>query len=210
MTTMISSFDTTVRRATLPQIKYISDLLNELPLWHVNLTGRARDTALNVWANTADQCVERITITDASDTLDALLKLRRDARSSAKPSATSHHGAPQLSQALKQINLGRYALPRKKDGVVDAFEVVERPNGQRFLNQLLGGNVSGTKFHRKRLNVALQAAAARAILVDQKAAALLYADTYCECPRCGVALTHPRSKLAKIGKVCAGEWGWVW
>lgn len=114
-----------------------------------------------------------------------------------------------LTDLLNLINPGRYALIRTKDNGVDFFEVIEHDN-HRYINQLLGGSDGKTKFRRKYLELDIQITAAKVILDDQRASALLYADTYHECPRCGVALTHPRSIKARIGKSCALIWGWDW
>jgi len=195
------------RPATVPMLRYIHDLAVKLELAPGDVDADVLETAFDVIGNEGSDDPKFISFAEARKALDVLIPLHR-AREDARRCPV--RGLPELGELLKQINPGRYALPRKKDGVIDCFEVVERKDGRRFLNQLLGGNVAGTKFHRKHLPIELQAAAARAILGDQKAAARLYADTYCECPRCGVALTHPRSRTARIGEVCAKAWGWTW
>lgn len=200
------SVSTAARLATRPQIKYIADLLEQIPEWHKKITGNVLVTALNVRDNDTETCEQYIAFDEASAALNVLVPMRRQHVMLSAAKKASDAG---LAQLLKQINVGRYALPRKSDGVVDTFEVVERKNGKRYVNQLVGGG-HGSKFNRKMLTTGLQAAAARAILQDQKAAAQLYAKTYTECARCGTALTHPRSQAALIGKHCADQWGWIW
>lgn len=194
------------RPATERQIAYVRSLAEQLNLAPGDVDAAVYETALNALASVDSSDPKFISFAEASAAIDALKPLVRAKRLAQQPVTMS----VTLAEQLAQINPGRYALPRKKDGVIDCFEVVERKDGKRYLNQLLGGNVAGTKFRRKYLPVNLQAAAARAILADQKASAELYADTYAECPRCHVALTHPRSRAAKIGKACAAEWGWTW
>lgn len=200
----------TTPKATRRQVEYINDLLMQVPDWRTRLYGRTLRTALNAAENSVEICVAYMTRDDAANLLDTLIPMRPTKLRMSRTSQQPIDSFAQLQAALKQINPGRYALPRKKDSVVDFFEVVERKNGTRFLNQLLGGNIACTKFHRKHLSNEMQAAAARAITVDQTAAAKLYANTYHECPRCGVALTHPRSIAASIGEACAKAWGWAW
>lgn len=194
------------RPATERQIAYVRSLAEQLNLAPGDVDDAVYETALNALANVDSPDPKFISFAEASAAIDALKPLVRAKRLAQQPVTMS----VMLAEQLAQINLGRYALPRKKDGVIDCFEVVERKDGKRYLNQLLGGNVAGTKFRRKYLPVNLQVAAARAILADQKASAELYADTYAECPRCYAALTHPRSRAAKIGKACADAWGWTW
>jgi len=195
------SLTTISRPASDKQIKYVVDLADKRN-FQGHVSAQTLDVILRARVRQSPPkfvAPPFVSAADASDAIDALLRCR--------PIAASSTTGIEL---LRQIRPGRYALPRRSDGAVDAFEVVERPNGKLFLNQLLGGNISGAKFHRKYLPAQLQAAAARAISADQDASAKLYADTYCECPRCGAALTHPRSRAARIGKACADVWGWTW
>lgn len=196
--------------ATTRQLRYIIDMANAFD-WETHVIGNTVRAAIYDAIST-DGDPERVFIPrdEASDAIDVLIPLYRTLGKPQRNGKTNGGDNGVLAKLLAQINTGRYALPRKSDGVVDFFEVVERDGGKRYCNQLLGGSIACTKFHHKHLPVHLQAAAARAILVDQKAAALLYADTYHECPRCGVALTHPRSITARIGKQCASVWGWDW
>lgn len=197
---------TMLRPATEPQLKYIRDLAAKVPNWYPQVDGTVGDTILDVLGNVGNPDPKFVAFAEASAALDALIPLAK-----AVPAVTPAHAGSddwkQLCQLLKQINPGKYALPRKKDGEVDFFEVIERKNGVRFLNQLLGG---GNKFNRKQLSNHLQACAARAILGDQKAAARLFAEKTETCPRCSTGLTHPRSIATKIGPNCAIAWGWTW
>lgn len=197
----------TARSATPPMVRYIRDLAAGLELKACDVDSEVLDTVRDVVYNESAARPRFIAFADARRALNVLVPLLR-ARENAR--SRPIHGLLELNELLRQVKPGRYALPRKSDRVVDFFEVVERRDGKRYLNQLLGGSVASSKFHRKHLPIELQAAAARSILDDQRAAARLYADEYHECPRCGVALTHPRSIAARIGKVCASEWGWTW
>jgi hypothetical protein len=185
-----------VRPATGPQLGYIRDLADKIPNWYDAVTDdQVRETVLDTLAD------KFVSFAEARVALDALVPLFRQAPRSGN--------ADRPIDLLKKINPGKYALPRKKDGVVDFFEVVERKNGKRYLNQLVGGGIVG-KFNRKNLSPQLQAAAARAILADQVSAAKLFAEKTTTCPRCFTALTNPRSLAAKIGPDCAAAWGWSW
>lgn len=130
---------------------------------------------------------------DASATIDALLHCNFVAVSDAKSTS--------VAQLLTKIPRSMYALPRKSDpNVWDFFEVVQRKNGRLYLNQLIG---SPGDWSRKYLPPALQAAAARAILQDPKAAAVAYAKRHGRCAVCNAHLSDPASIDRSMGPICA-------
>jgi hypothetical protein len=199
--------------ASTNQIKYIADLATKIENWDTLIKNPgAVETIFDILGNVGNPNPKFVSLNEAHIALDEFytVTLQLKAKSAPTPHVTKKSQVVGLDALLTTIKPGRYALPRKADGVIDCFEVVKWKNGKRFLYQLLGGNISGSKFHRKYLSQELQGAAGRAIAAYQKAAAWLYAETYCECPRCHVALTHPRSKKAHIGQTCAKEWGWPW
>ena len=64
-------------------------------------------------------------------------------------------GAPTaaLATTLARLPLSRYALSRVADGEWDFFEVVERANGPRYVNRLVG---SPGDWRRDRLGTVLR------------------------------------------------------
>lgn len=195
------------RPASPAQVSYIRDLTVKIPNWFELVKTVEAETVLDVLGNVNNPDPKFVSLDEAKAALNVLVPLSRVA-GTVQPKHDGSDDWKQLCQLLRQINPGKYALPRKSDPAeIDFFEVVERKNGVRFLNQLLGG---GSKFNRKHLSNHLQACAARAILGDQKAAAKLFAEKTETCPRCFTALTEKRSRDAKIGPVCAKAWGWSW
>lgn len=194
--------------ASLKQIKYIANLAAQR-----HIVGRVTQP-VEVIVNLATAIMKRLEVNPAADfdiaikvtgittrhasvAIDTLLKIRPEQ----KVSGTDTFAELQI--LLQGVSDGFYALPRKIDSVWDFFEVVTKKDGARWVNQLLGGN-------RKMLSIPMQSAAARAITSDWKAAALAFAERTKRCPKCHTRLTHPRSLVAKIGKKCAGDWGWPW
>jgi hypothetical protein len=191
--------------ASLKQVKYIVDLANQRivagkvtqPVQLV--VEKAKRIVLMLPTRSFDDLVLQAGVTGqhASVAIDALLAIKPEP----KPGTAGDYA--RLQAVLENIPEGFYALPRKVDGVWDFFQVVTKAKGARWVNQLVGGN-------RKILSLTMQAAAARAIADDQKAAALAYAKWTKNCPKCGTRLTRARSLAAKIGPSCAKAWGWAW
>lgn len=181
--------------ATTPQIQYITDLMKSRN-YSGNISPKVLSTVICVKYNSelpvgADTLP--ISKTDASDAIKALLQCSSIASKSV--------GLTSVAQLLVKIPQSMYALPRKNDpNTWDFFEVVTRRNGRIYINQLIG---SPGDWNRKFLPPALQAAAARAILLDPKAAAVAYAKQHGRCAVCNAHLSDPASIDRSMGPVCA-------
>jgi hypothetical protein len=175
--------------ATMKQRNYIRDLSSKR-----DIDGHVTDSVLY----TIDQVRRNNLITGAaaSEAISALLRCRPFPTLNTAGSAT----IKEKSDLLRQLPLSRYALPRKDTGEWNFFEVVQRPNGIRYLNQLLG---SPNDWNRKTISVQLQTAAARAILIDPKASAVAYASRHGRCAVCNAHLSDPESIARSMGPVCA-------
>lgn len=201
---MIGTYAPT-KPATEKQTTYVRDLVAQRPGWSTVLTGQVAATVQDLLFNAAAlehpdlQEPRFVSTKEASAAISALLGLGRQ---------TEPNGHLKLQLLLENLNVGKYALFRKDDsGVLDFFEIVERKNGKRYLNQLLG---CPGDWNRKHLPADLQRAAARAIAGDWVAAAKQYAEHFQACARCDAPLSNPRSRAAKIGHDCAQVWGWPW
>lgn len=203
----------TVSPATNPQVELIKALVSERPNYHQHLAGQAAETVHDVLGNVGNPDPKFVSLREARAAIRALLTVAKPgaaAQRSGLRQAASKFTA--LQEQLRKLHVGHYALPRRADGVLDFFEVVERDGkngrpGARYVNRLLG---SPGDWRREHLSVDLQAAAARAISGDWVAAAKLYADHFQTCARCDAPLSNTRSRAAKIGHDCAKIWGWKW
>ena len=200
----------TVTPASPKQVDYIRDLTAGRPEWQSVITGPAAETIFDVLGNVGSSDPKFITTHEASAAIKALLRVRPVSTVTATLKQVTSKFID-LQTALAKLHVGHYALPRKADGVIDFFEVIEREgkNGKptRYLNRLLG---CPGDWNREHLSVDLQAAAARAISGDWVAAAQAYATHFQTCAKCDAPLSHPRSRVAKIGPKCAKDWGWKW
>lgn len=192
MTTTITAPDTTPKMR-----KLVADLVTERPGWSDALEETARAAVYAVLAGVDQAEPAYVPMSEGRTAIRSLLAVPRP-----RPTASNA-----LQRLLKTVPIGRFALPRKADGVWDFFEVIERKNGVRHVNQLLG---SPGDYSRRYLPDNYQAAAARAISGDWKAAAVAFATETRHCAKCGAPLTHERSLKANIGPTCAVSWGWEW
>jgi hypothetical protein len=180
---------TTYDKATDKQIAYIVNLEQKrayqgnVSVRVMDIIDRAKYNATNL-ENSQEYFISKV---EASETIDALLSCRPIVVSTA------------ATTLLAQIPESKYALPRKDGTGWDFFEVVQRKSG-RFLNQLLG---APGDWSRKYLSPTLQAAAARAILMDPKASAIAYAKQHGRCAVCDAHLSNPESIARSMGPVCA-------
>lgn len=182
--------------ATPKQISFIEALLEKRD--HTgHLTAEVQVIANRVVINKDRDTETKLFVgkRDASKVIDALLACKP------LPGGTTNSDAIAAKNALlAKLPLSMYALPRANDPETwDFFEVVERKSG-RYLNQLLG---SPSDWNRKYLPLALQSAAARAILSDPKSAAVAYAQRHGRCAVCNAHLSDPKSIEQSMGPVCA-------
>lgn len=187
--------------ATDKQMKFILDLAAGRA-WEDVLDGQLWETVFDVMGNVGSEDPKYVDRREASAAIDALLKCPK-VTAPVKPSDT-----PAVADPMRDLPLVKFALPRKDDpNEVAFFEVVERKNGRRFINRLIGA--PGT-WQRQFLPAAHQASAARAFAADVKAAMDRYSDEFTACSRCDSPLSDDRSRAARLGFVCAGKLGRDW
>lgn len=97
-------------------------------------------------------------------------------------------------------------------GVVEFFSLDEvKKYGKvsfRAIRKLTGAPGS---WHRGFLSVHQQLAIMQQLIgYGWEQAAKDYADKHGRCARCDAFLSDARSRAAKVGEHCAGEWGWPW
>lgn len=151
------------------------------------------ETVFDVIGNVDSSDPKFVGLREASQAIAALkLCPRRSQETSASPA---------LAGLLVKLPLSRYALRRANDlDTWDFFEVVEREDGRRYVNQLLG---SPADWNRKMLTRELQFAAATHILEAPKASAIEYARQHGRCAVCNSHLSDPASIARSMGPVCA-------
>jgi uncharacterized protein DUF6011 len=193
----------TRRPATDAQVKYVRDLLvkrdweNTLPK---DVTAFIAGVAPHVGDD--DFVAQHVDRGAASWLIDKLLQ----ARPYPSLPGTSTTLAEKVA-LLKSLPLVKFALTRVDGTGIDFFELVERKDGRRFVNQLLG---CPGDWRRERLSLVHQAAAARAFSKNVKAAMDLYAVEFTVCAKCDAPLSDDRSRAARLGPVCAKNLGYDW
>lgn len=202
------TFTMTDRSASEKSINYLTDLASSRP-WHDALNGREWETAFDALGNVGNPDPKLITQREASAAIAALLKIRPPTTATVDGPKTSGSLAgrdrDQLTQALTTLPLSRYALPRVTEpGTWDFFEVVERKNGVRYVNRLLG---APGDWNREHLTSRLQLHAARHIAEDPRAAAFEYARQHGRCSCCNAKLSDPKSIATSMGPVCRKRFG---
>ncbi|OFW55830.1 MAG: hypothetical protein A2Y75_05285 [Candidatus Solincola sediminis] len=180
--------------ATDKQVVFIDDLFAKRDTATLTDTMRHTLTTLSEMIERAAETDKPIIIQmsrrDASYYIDTLLRCR----------PINSKKTDELNATLGQLPVSRYALPRKNDpDVWDFFELVERKNGRRFMNRLLG---SPGDWRRDYLCAELQIAAARAIALDPRASAVAYAKRHRRCAVCDAPLSHPTSIEFSMGPTC--------
>jgi translation initiation factor 2 beta subunit (eIF-2beta)/eIF-5 len=195
---------TTTLPATEKQVAYVRDLAAKRD-WHV--TDPCADTIVDVLGNVGNPDPKFVTRSEASAAIDALLSCRpRPVEST----SSLHTGFVTLAEKIKvlaELPLVKFALPRTDGSGIDFFEVVERQNGARYLNRLLG---CPGDWNREHLSVAHQVAAGHAFAKDVKAAMDLYANEFTVCSKCDAPLSNERSRTARLGQRCAEVLGYDW
>lgn len=183
---------TTQAPITEKQVAFIADLVAKRD-W------RSSDDEIfvKVCSYPVDEMTRTMTRATASKLIDMLLACRPIRPTSAADDALA---------AVKNVGV-KFALPKKDGSGITFFEIVERKNGRRFVNMLVGHPGS---WLRQNISVAMQQAAARAFHADEKAAMNLYADEFTVCSKCDSPLSDERSRAARLGPVCAGNLGYTW
>jgi len=174
------------------QIKYITDLIAQRPTWPTIKDSIVRKTIRYIKRD------EDVSMQDASNAIDALLKLPIPQSKAAEPWV-------EVNDILQQLPLSRYALPRVDGSGWDFFEVTELKLGNkvlkfRYIKQLIGAPGDWT---RKKLTFNLALAAAKHILEAPKHAAVQYAKQHGRCAVCDAHLSDPVSIAQSMGPVCA-------
>lgn len=200
---------TATPQATDPQLKLIRDLAAER-VHEGLLNGEILTTVRDALSSVDAPGAKFISLRAAREAITVLKLLpRRAARSGSLEARTTSAGIrPTSSQVdravlaalLVRLPLSRYALPRRADGVWDFFEVVERRNGTRYLNRLIG---SPGDWRREHLPMHLQIAAARSVLIDPRSSAVQYAQQHGRCAVCNSHLSDPASIARSMGPICA-------
>lgn len=155
-------------------------------------------TFVNVCSIPVDELTQNMTRATASRLIDMLLACR--------PVRLTSTTADDALAAVKNVGV-KFALPKKDGSGITFFEIVERKNGRRFVNMLVGHPGS---WLRQNISAAMQQAAARAFHADEKTAMDLYADEFTVCSKCDSPLSDERSRAARLGPVCAGNLGFTW
>lgn len=172
---------------TEKQKNFIKDLADKRD-WQGHVPPQVIDTVLRI-KNKQD-----VSKAEASFAIDKLLGCKP------LPTATQNPMVLAKNLLLGKLPISKYALPRKDGSGWDFFEVIERKNGARFLNQLLG---SPSNWNRKMLPIELQLAAGQAISTDPKNSAVQYAVQHGRCAVCNAHLSDPKSIALSMGPVCA-------
>jgi len=202
------SITITDKPASERSIKFLTDLATKRD-WRNVLQGQLYETALDALGNVGNPDPKFISQREASKAIDALLKIKPPAQV-VGVGVNTHVGFAAvdhslLTQVLATLPLSKYALPRRSDPTIwDFFEVIERKNGTRYLNRLLGapGN-----WNRSFLTAQLQLTAAQAVAVNPQAAAFEYANQHGRCSCCDAKLSNPKSIAASMGPVCRKRFG---
>lgn len=181
--------------ATERQVDYIRDLAVQRD-WKTQLFGEG-GTSYETVTDVLDGKV--IGKQAASAAIGDLLKCRPVITAAATVTGIQSDLA-QLRDLLTEIPPSKYALPHADGNGITFFEVVERRNGARYLNQLVGA--PGDWRRMTNLSVRLQLYAARHIAEDCKTAAKLFADAHGVCAKCGSPLSDATSRSRGIGPVC--------
>lgn len=192
----------TTQPATNTQIKYLRDLIGKRD-WQHHKWGEAFVTAVTTVREFIDAGhANEISKPSASKLIDELLRCRPIPQL-----PTTSTTLAEKIKVLAGLPLVKFALPRTDGSGIDFFEVVERKNGARFVNRLLG---CPGDWNREKLSVIHQAAAGHAFSRDVKAAMDLYSDEFTVCSKCDAPLSDERSRAAKLGPVCAKNLGRAW
>lgn len=105
---------------------------------------------------------------------------------------------------LSEIPTAKYCLTYKPTGELYFFEVVERKNGRRFVNRLIG---APGDWKRVWLDYANTAAIVNAIHRDVKGAAKSFADQFTCCAKCQSPLSDAKSRSLGLGPDCRKAFG---
>lgn len=179
---------TITRPMTAKQSKFIIELLSTRPLDSLSDITRRRIEIVR-------QSIEHgypMTSAIAHGVISTLLGIR--------PVSSTVDQVDELNHLIARIPVSRYALPRRDGSGWDFFEISERRNGRRYVNQLIG---SPSAWRRRYLPARLQASAVRAISDDPRAAAIAYATQHGRCAVCNAHLSNPSSIARSMGPVCA-------
>jgi hypothetical protein len=128
-----------------------------------------------------------VTSKDASALIADLLKAPKHA----KVAATTK------TSALVEIPPSKYAL--EVNGVIRFYEVVQRKNGARYLNALVGAPGA---WAWRTMNPGEYAQALKAIAANPLEAAKRYGVEFTCCGVCGSPLSDPFSVANQIGPIC--------
>lgn len=213
------SLTLTTPGVTTPQFRYLVDLLAKrdylarLDRAALGVSETIDHTLANAEFINAGRTDDLIFISrsEASAAIDFLLSCRPSVIAAPAVGPTAPGGgfnsrvADALTQVLATLPPANYALPRRADpDAWDFFQVREARSGRRYVVQLLG---SPGSWNRRRLDVRLQLAAARAVASDVRAAALAYSERHGRCAGCDAKLSDPTSIALSMGPVCRKKFG---